>query len=142
MSTRPPFVKHVSELPDNGGTTWPWTGSDEILGVRTPLSRPLGLVRLGVHHDLLRPGERSSHPHAERWEEECVYVLEGRPVAWVDGTRHALVPDDIAGFAPGTGVEHTIENPTDSHVRLLVIGEFFGLEPPQAYIERVQVLLI
>lgn len=123
MPTRPPFVKHVSELPDNGGTTWPWTGSDEVLGVRTPLSRPLGLVRVGVHHDVLRPGERSSLPHAERWEEECVYVLEGEPVASIDRERHPLRPGDIAVFAPGTGIEHTIENPSSSDVRLLVVGE-------------------
>lgn len=123
MSARPPFIKHVSELPDNGGTTWPWTGSDEVLGVRTQLSRPLGLVRVGVHHDVLAPGQRSSQPHAERWEEECVFVLEGEPVAYVDGERHALRPGDIAVFAPGTGIEHTIENPTQSDVRLLVVGE-------------------
>jgi len=124
-SRRPDFIKHVSELPDNGGTVW--SGSDEVLSIRTPLSRPLGLVRLGVHHEVLEPGHRSSLPHAEAVEEECVYVLEGRPHAWVDGELHPLGPDDVVVFPPGTGIRHTIVNRTDAPVRLLVIGERAGV---------------
>jgi uncharacterized cupin superfamily protein len=121
MSQRPPFIKHVSELPDNGGTVW--AGSDEVLSIRTPLSRPLGLQRIGVHHEVLEPGHRSSLPHSEPLEEECVYVLEGHPLAWIDGERHRLSPDDVVVFAPGTGIRHTIVNDGDDRVRLLVIGE-------------------
>jgi uncharacterized cupin superfamily protein len=121
MSERPAFIRHVSELPDNGGTVW--AGSDEVLSIRTPLSRPLGLQRIGVHHEVLEPGHRSSLPHSEPLEEECVYVLEGRPCAWIDGESHRLGPDDIVVFAPGTGIRHTIVNDGESPVRLLVIGE-------------------
>lgn len=117
---RPPFIRHASEL-ESGEVVWP--GSDEVLSIRTPLSRPLGLTRLGVHHEVLRPGHRSSLPHAEAIEEECVYVLEGCPEAWIDGTLHPLAPDDIVVFPPGTGIRHTITNPTKSDVRLLIIGE-------------------
>ncbi len=119
--SRPDFIKHVSELPDNGGSTWP--GHDEVFAIRTPLSRPLGFVRLGVHHEVLEPGHRTSVPHAEASEEECVYVLEGRPGAWIDGERHGLGPDDIVVFPPATGIRHFIFNATDQPVRLLVIGE-------------------
>ena len=62
-------------------------------------------------------------PHAEQTEEECVYVLEGEPGAWIDGERHALKPDDIVVFPPATGIRHFIFNATDEPVRLLVIGE-------------------
>ena len=117
---RPEFIRHVDDLP-SGEVVWP--GSDEVLSVRTPLSRPLGLTRLGVHHEVLEPGHRSSLPHAEATEEECVYVLEGKPEAWIDGQLHPLEPDDVVVFAPGTGIRHTITNPTDEPVRLLVIGE-------------------
>ena len=126
---RPDFIKHVSELPDNGGTVWP--GSDEVLSIRTPLSRPLGLVRIGVHYELLEPGHRTSLPHAEIGEEECVYVLEGHPHAWIDGEQHALAPDDVVVFAPGTGIEHTIVNRSEQNVRLLVIGERAGIRRPR-----------
>lgn len=118
---RPDFIKHVSELPDNGGSTWP--GLDEVFAIRTPLSRPLGFVRLGIHHEVLEPGHRTSLPHAEATEEECVYVLEGEPGAWIDGERHSLKPDDIVVFPPATGIRHFIFNATDQPVRLLVIGE-------------------
>ena len=121
MATRPDFIKHVRDLPDNGGSTWP--GSDEVFAIRTPLSRPLGFVRLGVHHEVLEPGHRTSLPHAEPSEEECVYVLEGEPSAWIDGERYPLAPDDIVVFPPATGIRHFIFNATDRPVRLLVIGE-------------------
>jgi uncharacterized cupin superfamily protein len=117
---RPSFIRSASELPD-GDVVWP--GSDEVLSIRTPLSRPLGLVRLGVHHEVLQPGHRSSLPHAEASEEECVYILEGNPHAWIEGELHALAPDDIVVFPPATGIRHTIVNQTDRDVRMLVIGE-------------------
>ena len=43
--------------------------------------------------EVLEPGHRSSLPHAEATEEECVYVLEGNPSAWIDGELHPLEPD-------------------------------------------------
>ncbi len=119
-TNRPDFIKHVSEL-ESREVVWP--GSDEVLAIRTPLSRPLGLVRLGVHHEVLEPGHRSSLPHAELTEEECVYVLEGTPQAWIDGELHRLAPDHVVVFAPGSGIRHTIVNDTDENVRLLVVGE-------------------
>lgn len=117
---RPPFIRHVRDLPSREVV---WPGSDEVLALRTPLSRPLGLTRLGVHHEVLPPGHRSSLPHAEATEEECVYVLEGHPQAWIDGALHPLGPDDVVVFAPGTGIRHTLTNPTDRPVRILVVGE-------------------
>jgi uncharacterized cupin superfamily protein len=117
---RHPCIRRASELP-SGDVVWP--GSTEVLSIRTPLSRPLGLVRLGVHHEVLPPGHRSSLPHAEATEEECVYVLEGNPHAWIDEKLYPLAPDDIVAFAPGTGIRHTIMNQTERDVRLLVIGE-------------------
>jgi len=119
-TARHPCIRRASDQP-SGDVVWP--GSTEVLSIRTPLSRPLGLIRLGVHHEVLEPGHRSSLPHAERVEEECVYVLEGNPHAWIDGELHALAPDDIVVFPPATGIRHTIVNQTDRDVRLLVIGE-------------------
>jgi len=120
MAQRPDFIKHVSELPSRERT---WPGSDEILSIRTSLSRPLGLVRLGVHYEVLQPGHRTSLPHAERSEEECVYVLRGFPHAWIDGRLYPMKPDDIVVFPPGTRIRHTIVNQTDGEVQLLVVGE-------------------
>ena len=98
-------------------------GSDELLAIGAPLGAAAGLAVMGIYHELLPPGRRTSWPHAERDLEEFVYVLEGRPQVWIDGEVHDLVPGDGVGFAKGTGIAHTFLNNTDADVRLLVIGE-------------------
>lgn len=119
-SDRPSFICHHTELTER---KLEYDGVDECFGARTSLSRPLGLDRVGVHRDVLQPGQRASLPHAESMEEEMIYVLEGHPDAWINGTRHRLAPGDSAVFAPGTGIIHTIENNTDEPVAFLAIGE-------------------
>lgn len=121
-AARPDNVRAARELP-NGVMVWSWTGSDEELSLRTRLGAPLGLRRLGVNHDVLPPGRRSSLPHFERYEEECVYVLKGHPEVVIDGESHELHSDDFVAFAPGGPAEHTLVNRTDADVELIVIGE-------------------
>ena len=114
-------VKHVSEFSDNGGSRWP--GVNEVFGIRTSLSRPAGLRRIGVHRDVLAPGQRSSLPHAEHYEEECVWVICGNATAEIDGVDEAMEPGSFVAFAPATGVRHTIRNDSEGDVELLVVGE-------------------
>jgi uncharacterized cupin superfamily protein len=52
-----------------------------------------------------------------------VFVLEGTPDAWIDGTLHRLAPGDAVAFPAGTGICHSFLNNTATEVRLLVIGE-------------------
>jgi uncharacterized cupin superfamily protein len=120
---RPPFIRNVTELP---GEPDQYSGDDEVLAVGTLLSRTLGLRRLGIWHVELAAGVRTSWPHAEEKEEEFVYVLDGKPEAWIDGYVHCLVPGDCVAFPPGTGIAHTFLNNTDSTVRLLCVGERFA----------------
>ncbi len=96
---------------------------DELLSIGAPLARHLGLTRIGIHHERLLPGRRTSFPHAESAEEEFVYVIEGTPDAWLDGTLHRLRPGDAVGFPAGTGLCHAFLNNTEEVVRLLVVGE-------------------
>jgi uncharacterized cupin superfamily protein len=134
---RPDFIKHYGEIqgPDDSR----YRGSDELLSIGAPFGRAFGLTRLGIHHELLRPGRRTSYPHAESLEEEFVYVIEGTPDAWIDGHLHRLAPGDGVGFPAGTGICHTFINNTDRDVRLLVVGEaskpdnrvFYPLNPEQ-----------
>jgi uncharacterized cupin superfamily protein len=134
---RPDFIKHYCEIqkPDNSH----YPGSDELLSIGSPFARTFGLTRLGIHHELLKPGRRTSYPHAESTEEEFVYVIEGQPDAWIDGELHRLSPGDGVGFPAGTGICHSFINNTDTDVRLLVVGEptradnriFYPLNPEQ-----------
>lgn len=114
------YIRNKNDLPTEEHQ---YAGDDEVFAMRTSLSRPLGLERIGVHHDLLLPQRRTSYPHAESTEEECVYVLEGTPDAWIDGELVPLIPGDMVVFKPGTGIAHSIQNNTAGDVKLLVIGE-------------------
>ena len=100
-----------------------YPGSRELHGIGANFGQHFGLQRLGIHHELLPPGRRTSRPHAEADEEEFVYVLSGAPDVWVDGELHRLQPGDAVGFPAGTGLAHTFINNTDEMVTLLVVGE-------------------
>jgi uncharacterized cupin superfamily protein len=121
MMDRPSFIKNWRTLEGEDDGHYP--GDTELMSIGAPLGRRLGLVRLGIHHERLPPGRRTSYPHAESAEEEFVYVLEGNPDVWIDGTLHRLVPGDAVGFPAGTGICHTFLNNTAEEVRLLVVGE-------------------
>ncbi len=119
--SRPDFIKHYTEIQDEDNGTYP--GSDELLSIGSAFGRLMGLTKLGIHHEFVPPGRRTSWPHAEKTEEEFVYVIEGHPDVWIDGELHRLNPGDGVSFPCGTGISHTFLNNTEADVRLLVIGE-------------------
>jgi uncharacterized cupin superfamily protein len=121
MTERPAFIRHWRELETADDGHYP--GDTELMSIGAPLGRPLGLTRIGVHHERLPPGRRTSYPHAESAEEEFVYVLEGTPDVWIDGVLHRLAPGDSVGFPAGTGICHSFLNNTGAEVRLLVLGD-------------------
>jgi uncharacterized cupin superfamily protein len=118
---RPPCIAHWTEIeqPDDHH----YSGDDELLSIGAPLAEHFGVTRLGIHHERLPPGRRTSYPHAESAEDEFVFVLEGEPDVWLNGRLHRLEPGDAVGFPAGTGICHTFINNTEAEVRLLVVGE-------------------
>ncbi len=118
---RPACIVHYTDIQRADDAHYP--GSEELLAIGSPFGRHFGLSRLGIHHVLLNPGRRTSWPHAESTEEEFVYVIEGTPDVWLDGTLHRLQPGDGVGFKPGDGLAHCVINNTDADVRLLVVGD-------------------
>lgn len=118
---RPDCISHWTEIegPDDSC----YRGYDELLAIGAPLARHFGLTRIGIHHERLPPGRRTSFPHAESLEEEFVYVIEGTPDVWLDGELHRLQAGDSVGFPAGTGQAHTFINNSDADVRLLIVGE-------------------
>lgn len=119
--SRPEFILHFSEIQEDDTAHYP--GRDELLSIGSPFAKKMGLKKLGIHHELLPPGRRTSWPHAESDEEEFVYVIEGQPDVWIDGVLHRLKPGDAVGFPAGTGICHSFLNNTAEPVRLLVVGE-------------------
>lgn len=119
--TRPACIRHYLDIQKTDDSHYP--GSTELLSIGSPFGQTFGFQRLGIHHELLLPGRRTSWPHAESTEEEFVYVIEGSPDVWLDGTLHRLQAGDGVGFKPGDGLAHTFINNTDAPVRLLVVGD-------------------
>jgi uncharacterized cupin superfamily protein len=103
------------------GNSYP--GSKELLADFVRLSGAMGLGRIGGGIDILPPGRRTSWPHAERDEEEFVFVIQGAPTLWQDGHVWPMRAGDFAGWRSGTGVAHTILNDSDEPAILFTFGE-------------------
>jgi uncharacterized cupin superfamily protein len=121
MDERHPAIAHWSAV--ERPKPWQYDNHDEPMGLNAALGRHFGLQRIGIHHQRLLPGRRTSFPHAESAEEEFVYVLSGTPDVWLDGHLHRLAPGDAVGFPAGTGLSHSFLNNTEADVCLLVVGE-------------------
>ncbi len=119
--TRPDYIKHWTEVQDPDNASYP--KSTELLSIGSALGKRLGLTRIGIHHELLLPGRRTSWPHAESSEEEFGFVIEGHPDVWIDGYLHCLNPGDAVAFPATTGIAHTFINNSDQNVRLMIVGE-------------------
>ncbi len=113
---RPDFIRHYRDIERS-------FGEGELQSIGAPFGRVLGLARIGVNHDVLPPGHRTSYPHAHSEQEEFVFVIEGHPDAWIDGVLHPLGPGDGIALPAGTGIAHSILNNTGAPVHLLVVGE-------------------
>ena len=120
-TARHPAIIHWRAI--EAANAWQYDHHDEPLGHDAPLAAHFGLQRLGIHHQRLLPGRRTSFPHAESAEEEFVHVISGTPDVWLDGHLHRLQPGDSVGFPAGTGLAHSFLNNTDAEVCLLVVGD-------------------
>lgn len=118
---RPDFVMHWGDILRRKPRAYP--GSDERFGVEAPFDRKARLSRIGVHLEVLKPGRRTSWPHAERDEEEFVYVVSGRVDAWNDGRIAPMSEGDFIGWENGSGIAHTVINNSDEDAILIVGGE-------------------
>jgi uncharacterized cupin superfamily protein len=118
---RPACIAHWRDIQTPDDRHYPNSGAS--LALDAPFSEAVGLTRLGIRHQILLPGRRTSYPHAESEEEEFVYIIEGTPDVWLDGTLHRLAPGDGVGFPAGTGLAHTFMNNTQEPAVLLVVGE-------------------
>ena len=108
MPERPDFIRHWSELEGPDDSHYP--GDEELMSIGAPIARLLGLIRIGIHHERLPPGRRTSYPHAESAEEEFVYVLQGEVVLRSDGGEQLLSAGMCAGFPAGSSDGHQLIN--------------------------------
>ena len=117
----PDFVAHWRHIFKNKSNCYP--GSFEEQGLDAPFGKRARFSRIGVHIEVLKAGRRTSFPHAERDEDEFVYVVSGRIDCWLDGHIHSIGEGDFVGWQAGTGITHVIINNTADDAVLFVGGE-------------------
>ncbi len=124
-SKRPDYVANWRDIlaPDEGS----YPGSTEKHGIDALYGRRARFSRIGIHFEVLPPGRRTSWPHAERDEEEFVYVVEGDIDCWINGNIHKMSEGDFVGFEARTDITHVCINNSDKDALLLV-----GAEAPRA----------
>lgn len=119
MPEKPSFIVNIRDglkpLTDGGFA--------DMGGFGHPIGRLHGLTHLGIQYEIAPPGSRSSFPHAEKLEEEFVFVLGGRPDVWIDGELHPLDAGDAVAFPAGTGIAHSFLNNSEEDMHLLILGE-------------------
>jgi len=119
VTTRPSFIVNIRDglRPlDHGGFA-------DMGGLDHPIGGLHGLTHIGINYEVTSPGSRTSFPHAEKLEEEFVFVLGGRPDVWIDGELHQLEAGDAVAFPAGTGIAHSFLNNSDEDMHLIILGE-------------------
>jgi uncharacterized cupin superfamily protein len=117
----PSHVSNWREIIEKKSNRYAKSTEDQTLPAR--FGRRARFSRIGIHLDVLKPGRRTSYPHAERDEDEFVYVVSGKIDCWIDGHIHPAGAGDFIGFVAGTGITHTIINNSDTDALLLVGSE-------------------
>jgi uncharacterized cupin superfamily protein len=115
------FIKKVSDLERKIGFSYPNDTEKFTEGVR--LTNHVGLKSLGIWHEIMQPGRRSSWPHAHKFEEEAAILLKGSAEVWLNGFVFPLNPGDCVFFKPGTGISHSLINNSNEDVEFLGIGQ-------------------
>lgn len=100
----------------------------EALGEVADVGRAAGLTRLRAHHEILKPGRRSSSPHRHSTRDEIVVVLRGRPSAWIEGELLQLEPGSALSLAAGGEARHAIVNASDEDAELFVVSNEDGTD--------------
>jgi uncharacterized cupin superfamily protein len=118
---RPDYVANWRDIlgKDEGG----YPGSTEKHGIDATFGKRARFSRIGIHFEILPPGRRTSWPHAERDEEEFVYVVSGRIDCWINGHLHPMGEGDFVGFESRTDITHVCINNSDEDAVLLVGAE-------------------
>lgn len=119
--TKPDFVAHWRDILGRKPSQYPNDTEKHCLGA--PFGKRARFSRIGVHVAVLKPGRRSSRPHAERDEDEFVYVVSGKVDAWNDGHVTPMEAGDFIGWEAGTGITHVVLNNSDEDAVLIVGGE-------------------
>ena len=98
----------------------PWNLESEITG--THLSQLAGLKRTGVSLVRIASGKESFAYHSHHREEEWIYIISGKGIAYIDGDNYEMNTGDFVAF-PTPSVPHNMTNPFTDDLVYLMGGE-------------------
>jgi uncharacterized cupin superfamily protein len=119
--SKPDFVACWRDILNKKPNRYPDSDEDQTFDAR--FDNRARFSRIGMRVQLLKPGRRTSWPHAERDEDEFIYVVSGEVHAWNDGHITPVGEGDFIGWRNGTGITHAIINNSDADAVLIVGGE-------------------
>jgi len=117
----PGFVAHWRNFLSQKANRYPSSDEDQTHDAR--FDNRARFSRIAMRVQVLKPGRRTSWPHAERDESEFVYVVSGEVDAWNDGWITPMGEGDFIGWKNGTGITHAILNNSDEDAVIIVGGE-------------------
>ncbi|MEH6629363.1 MAG: cupin domain-containing protein [Halopseudomonas aestusnigri] len=81
-----------------------------------------GLTGFGFHIVEVAPGKDSTEFHVHSHEEECLYILSGRGLAFIGDEKHEVSSGDFIGYRTG-GKAHSLTNIGDEALKYIVVGQ-------------------
>lgn len=96
--------------------------NDNAVRINKSLGDAVGLNHIGVHLIYVEPGRDTTEYHKHYYEEECVYVLQGKATALIEGDRYPIGVGDFLGLPRGE-VAHNIVNDGEETLVCLVMGQ-------------------
>lgn len=116
------YVVRKEEIEEMEGTHKTHFLNPEAKRINKSLGDLTGLTGLGFHIIEVPPGHESTELHVHHYEEECLYVLEGKAKATVGETGFEINPGDYVGYR-ASGKAHKLENIGDSVLKCIVVGQ-------------------
>ncbi len=80
-----------------------------------------GLTLLGIHLNVIAPGDMSTVHHAHEFADEFMYILSGTATAWIGDDEHTVGAGDFLGL-PAKGPAHSMKNTGPADLVYLVGG--------------------
>jgi uncharacterized cupin superfamily protein len=80
-----------------------------------------GLTLLGVHLNVIAPGDMSTVHHSHELVDEFMYLVSGTATVWIGDDEFEVGPGDFVGL-PARGPAHSLKNTGTSDVTYLIGG--------------------
>ncbi len=81
-----------------------------------------GISGFGFHLVEIKPDNESTEYHVHKFEDECVYILEGEAEVTIGTEISSVSQGDFIGYR-ACGLPHTMKNTGSSTLKCIVVGQ-------------------